>query len=89
MMLEIDIDADAEWDSSTDWAALAESAAEPRRESRVPAARRRPRAVELSVRFTGDEEVRALNAAMARQGQADQRPLLPDGRADELRASRR
>ena len=40
----------------------------------------------MSVRLTGDDEVRALNAAMARQGQADQRPLLPDGRGLRARS---
>ena len=89
MMLEIALEADAEWDSST--AGTRWSAAPPKRRSpKAPfpqlAASERP--VELSVRLTGDDEVRALNAAMARQGQADQRPLLPDG-AKQANCSRR
>jgi len=63
MMLEIDIEADAEWDSSTDWSRLVRSAAEAAvAESAFPQLAQAERAVELSVRLTGDEEVRALNA---------------------------
>ena len=63
MMLEIDIEADAEWDSSTDWSRLVRSAAEAAvAESAFPQLTRAERPVELSVRLTGDEEVRALNA---------------------------
>ena len=62
-----------------------------RRSPKAPSrsSRTGPRTVELSVRLTSDDEVRALNAAMARQGQADQRPLLPDGRGRRARAVRR
>ena len=63
MMLDIAIEADAEWDSSTGWEALARSAAEAAiAESAFPQLAASPRAVELSVRLAGDEEVRALNA---------------------------
>lgn len=63
MMLEIALEADAEWDSSTDWAALAEGAAQAAiAESRFPELARTSRAVELSIRLTGDETVRTLNA---------------------------
>ena len=61
-MLDVAIDADAEWDSSTDWATLARKAAESAiAESAFPQLATGPRAVEISVRLTGDEEVRALN----------------------------
>jgi probable rRNA maturation factor len=61
-MLEVAIDADAEWDSSTDWAALARKAAESAvAESAFPQLATGPRAVEISVRLTSDDEVRALN----------------------------
>ena len=67
MMLEIALEADEEWDSSTDWAALADAAAKAAiAESRYPGLTEAARPVELSIRLTGDEVVRALNAAVAR-----------------------
>jgi len=63
MMLEIDIESDEEWDSSTDWSLLVRRAAESAlAESAFPQLAQGPRPVEISVRLTGDEEVRALNA---------------------------
>jgi probable rRNA maturation factor len=63
MMLEIALEADSEWDSSTDWEALARSAAQVAiAESRFPDLAVAERPVELSIRLTDDEEVRALNA---------------------------
>src|SRR5918996_5912728 len=63
MMLEIDIEADEEWDSSTDWSLLARRAAEAAvAESAFPQLAEAGRVVELSVRLTTDEDVRALNA---------------------------
>jgi len=64
MMLEIDIEADEEWDSSsTDWSMLVRRAAEAAiAESAFPQLTKHERAVELSIRLTGDEEVRSLNA---------------------------
>jgi probable rRNA maturation factor len=63
MMLEIDIDADEEWDSSTDWPILVRKAAEAAvAESAFPQLAESERTVELSVRLTTDEDVRALNA---------------------------
>ena len=63
MMLEIDISADEEWDSSTDWSLLVRRAAEAAvAESAFPQLGASQRTVELSVRLTGDEEVRALNS---------------------------
>lgn len=62
-MLEVALEADAEWDSRTGWAALARQAAEAAiAESAFPQLTEAPRAVELSVRLAGDEEVRSLNA---------------------------
>jgi probable rRNA maturation factor len=62
MMLEIDIEADEEWDSSTDWSLLVRRAAEAAvAESAFPQLSQSERPVELSVRLTGDEEVCALN----------------------------
>jgi probable rRNA maturation factor len=63
MMLEIDIESDGEWDSSTDWPLLVRKAAEAAvAESAFPQLAESGRTVELSVRLTSDEDVRALNA---------------------------
>jgi probable rRNA maturation factor len=63
MTLDIAIDADAEWDSSRDWATLARSAAAAAiAESAFPQLGQGERMVELSVRLASDEEVHALNA---------------------------
>ena len=63
MMLEIDIESDEEWDSSTDWSLLVRRAAESAlAESAFPQLAAGPRPVEIGVRLTGDEEVRALNS---------------------------
>ncbi len=61
-MLDIALDADAEWDSSN-WTELARRAATSAiAESAFPQLGSGPRMVELGVRLTGDEQVRALNA---------------------------
>jgi probable rRNA maturation factor len=63
MILDVDLDADPEWDSSIGWADLAEAAAEAAiAESQFPALAAGPRIVELSVRLAENDEVRALNA---------------------------
>lgn len=67
MMLEVAVEADGEWDSSSGkpllWNDLARRAAEAAiAESAFPQLTTSPRAVEISVRLTGDEQVRALNA---------------------------
>ena len=63
MMLDVALEADAEWDSSKDWMRLARRAAESAiAQSAFPDLARSVRPVELSVRLTSDEEVRALNA---------------------------
>ena len=63
MMLEVAIDADPEWDSRSPWESLARSAAEAAiAESACPQLAGLERAVELSIRLTGDDQVRALNA---------------------------
>jgi len=62
-MLEIALDADEEWDSSRSWQDLARRAAEAAiAESAFPQLTATERLVELSVRLTGDKQVRALNA---------------------------
>jgi probable rRNA maturation factor len=63
MMLEVDIESDEEWDSSTDWSLLVRRAAESAvAESAFPQLASGPRPVEISVRLTSDDQVRALNA---------------------------
>ncbi len=63
MMLEVAIDSDGEWDSSRPWDALARAAAQAAiAESAFPQLSFGPRPVELSIRLTGDEAVRELNA---------------------------
>ena len=63
MTLDIAIDADAEWDSSHDWASLARSAATAAiAESAFPQLGQGERMVELSVRLATDAEVHALNS---------------------------
>jgi probable rRNA maturation factor len=63
MMLEIAIEADEEWDSSRSWEPLVRAAAEAAiAESAFPQLITSGQPVELSVRLTGDDEVRGLNA---------------------------
>jgi probable rRNA maturation factor len=62
-MLEVAIDADEEWDSSRSWDELARTAAEAAiAESAFPYLATIDRPVEISVRLTSDEQVRALNS---------------------------
>ena len=63
MTLDIVIDSDTEWDSSRDWAALAQSAvAAAIAESAFPGLDRQDRPIELSLRLASDEQVHSLNA---------------------------
>ena len=62
-MLEIALDSDEEWDSSSSWLPLVRKAVEAAiAESAYPDLAEAERAVEISVTLTGDDEVRALNA---------------------------
>jgi len=62
-MLDIAIEADAEWDSSTGWNELARSAAAAAiAESAFPQLNSSERTVELSIRLASDAEVHALNS---------------------------
>jgi probable rRNA maturation factor len=62
-MLEIALDGDEEWDSSSFWLPLVRKAAEAAvAESAYPDIAGTERPVEISVTLTGDEQVRALNA---------------------------
>lgn len=63
VMIVVEADSSEEWDSSTDWARLADSAVRAAvAESEVADLLDSPIAVEVSVKFTGDDEVKALNA---------------------------
>ena len=62
-MLDVTIEADPEWDSSTDWEEIARAAAASAvTESRFPALANDARTAEIFVRLTSDSEVHALNA---------------------------
>jgi probable rRNA maturation factor len=61
-MILVEVDVSAEWDSRTDWAALADRSVQ----SAVSHSRHAGlagRELEVSVKFTSDAEVQALNAA--------------------------
>src|SRR3954467_7537456 len=62
-MIEVAIEADEEWDSSRSWDELVRDAAEAAiAESAFPQLTAVARPIEISVRLTDDEQVRALNA---------------------------
>jgi probable rRNA maturation factor len=62
-MLEVAIDTDGEWDSSTGWAEIAQAAANAAiAESAFPQLGSSERTVELSIRLANDEEVHGLNS---------------------------
>lgn len=64
MMLDITVDTDSEWDSSSGWDQLVHRAAEAAvAESAFPQLTSSERPVELYVRLARDEDVRELNAA--------------------------
>ena len=86
MMLEIALEADEEWDSSTDWAALADRAARAAiAESRYRQLSDAPRPLELSIRLTSDEEVHALNAQWRGKDKPTNVLSFPLAEEDELK----
>jgi len=88
MMLDIAIEADPEWDSSTDWAGLVRNAAEAAvAESAFPQLAGSRRTVEISVRLAGDEEVRGLNAEWRGKDKATNVLSFPMAEPDELEAA--
>ena len=89
MMLEIAVEADAEWDSRTDWEALARARRRGGdRRKRLPAAGRRARAGRSSrSASTGDEEVRALNAEWRGKDKPTNVLSFPMAEPDALDAS--
>jgi len=83
--LDIALDADEEWDSSTDWARLAEAAARAAiAESAFPELTAAARPVEISIVLTGDEEVRALNAEWRGKDKPTNVLSFPQAQPEEL-----
>ena len=83
-MLDIALDADPDWDSRN-WAELARNAATSAiAESAFPQLGLGARSVELGVRLTNDEEVRALNAEWRGKDKATNVLSFPMAEADEL-----
>lgn len=88
MILEIEVQADAEWDSSIGWAALGQRAAAASvAESAFPQLADGPRTVEIAVRLTDDEAVRLLNAEWRGKDQPTNVLSFPMAEADELAAA--
>ena len=85
MMLDIVLDADPEWDSSTGWQELAEKAVTAAiAESAFPQLASSKRVAELSVRLAGDEEVHALNAKWRGKDKPTNVLSFPMADAEEL-----
>jgi len=86
--LDIILDADPEWDSNTRWDELARSAAAAAiAESAFPQLADGPRAVEISLRLAGDEEVRLLNAQWRGKDNATNVLSFPMAEGTELAAA--
>jgi len=84
-LILVETDVSEEWDSSTDWAALAGKAVEVAiAQSRHAALADAALAVEVSVKLTGDAEVRALNAAWRGKDKATNVLSFPMVEADRL-----
>jgi probable rRNA maturation factor len=88
MMLEIAIEADADWDSSRSWEKLVREAAEAAiAESALPQLTASERPVELSVRLAGDDEVRALNARWRGKDKATNVLSFPLANPDDFQSA--
>lgn len=85
MMLDIVLEADPEWDSSTGWDELAAKAVNAAiAESAFPQLAKGPRVVELSLRLAGDEEVQQLNAKWRGKDKPTNVLSFPMSEASEL-----
>ena len=88
MMLDVLVEADAEWDSKTDWQRLVRAAATSAvAESAFPQLADGPRKAELSVRLASDQEVRALNARWRGKDKPTNVLSFPMAEPDELEAA--
>jgi probable rRNA maturation factor len=86
-VITVEAEADEVWDSSTDWTALAERAAQAAaRHSDYADLADADLAVEVSIRFTSDEEVRTLNASWRGKDKATNVLSFPMLEPDELDA---
>jgi probable rRNA maturation factor len=84
-MLEVAIEADGEWDSSTGWDELARAAAAAAiAESAFPQLTSTERTVELSIRLAGDDEVHALNSQWRGKDKPTNVLSFPMAEVDEL-----
>jgi len=81
-MLEIAVEADAEWDSSRPWDELARKAA------MAAIAENAARPIEISVRLAGDDDVRALNAEWRGKDKPTNVLSFPMIEASELQMSK-
>jgi len=85
LTLDIAIDSDGEWDSSSGWDDLARAAAAAAiAESAFPQLSTSKRAVELSIRLTSDAEVHALNAEWRGKDKPTNVLSFPMAEADDL-----
>jgi probable rRNA maturation factor len=85
MMLEVAVEADEEWDSSSAWDELARRAAVAAiAESAFPELAASPRPVEISVRLASDDEVRALNSEWRGKDKATNVLSFPMAEADDF-----
>ena len=85
MTLDIILDADPEWDSNTRWDELAHSAVTAAiAESAFPQLVEGSRAVEISLRLAGDDEVRLLNAQWRGKDKATNVLSFPMAKGAEL-----
>jgi len=83
MMIEIALEADEEWDSSSGWEGLARRSAEAAiAESAFPDLTSSDRPIEISVTLTGNDQVRVLNAKW--RGKDKPTNVLSFPMADEL-----
>ena len=88
-MLEVAIEADAEWDSSRFSEQLVRRAAEAAiAESAFPQLATGGRPVELSVRLVGDKEVRALNAQWRGKDKATNVLSFPLAEAEDFQSAK-
>jgi probable rRNA maturation factor len=84
-MLDIAIDADGEWDSSSGWEELARAAASAAiAESAFPQLSNGERTVELSIRLAGDAEVHSLNSEWRGKDKPTNVLSFPMAGTDEL-----
>ena len=85
MILDVSLEADAEWDSSIAWGPLAERAAHAAvAESAFPQLVTTSRAVEIALRLSSDDEVRALNARWRGKDKPTNVLSFPMAEPDEL-----